>query len=235
MGRVSARSSPIYQTAKTIASSASPPHDCPIGFGHLDHPMNYAIQNSLSHSEHQEAPTDDHLLSVPSPITLDETREVLKSFMVEIPRSLQARVDKSDMVQEVLLKISQNDYGLDEMNPPQRRLFLRKMLATRVTDFIRAHFSFKRDPRREENLEMEVSARGATPSADLIQEERQRTLHAAIATLPAEYQHVLRLRHGEGLGFAEIGARTGRSPDAARVLWGRAVKQLKRIFEQRYG
>ena len=38
---------------------------------------------------------------------------------------------------------------------------------------------------------------------------------------------MLRLRYWDGLTFPEIGERLGRSPDAVRKLWYRAVERLQ--------
>jgi DNA-directed RNA polymerase specialized sigma24 family protein len=43
---------------------------------------------------------------------------------------------------------------------------------------------------------------------------------------------VIRLRHREGLGFAEVGAALGLSLDAARQRWLRAVQRFRRELGQ---
>lgn len=45
--------------------------------------------------------------------------------------------------------------------------------------------------------------------------------------LPEDYQTVLRLRYWDGLTFTQIGAQLGRSAEAARKLWYRAVVMLQ--------
>lgn len=157
---------------------------------------------------------------------MEETRRVLKSFPIEIPDSFRGRMDKSDLVQDVLLKISETDYGLGAMPPRERRAFLRKMLASRIVDVIRTHLSFKRDVRREQRLEKDVSASIATPSAESVLNENKSALAEAMNELPEDYQTVLRLRHKDGLSFVQIGQVMNRSPDAVRVLWGRALVRL---------
>jgi RNA polymerase sigma-70 factor (ECF subfamily) len=55
-------------------------------------------------------------------------------------------------------------------------------------------------------------------------------LRAAIERLPADYRRVMELRYTEGLSFEEVGRRLGRSADAARMLWARAVDRLRQEF-----
>ena len=178
-----------------------------------------AAGESVSMAEHPN--TQSHVFSA-----MEETRRVLKSFPIEIPDSFRGRVDKSDLVQDVLLKISETDYGLDAMQPGERRAFLRKMLSSRIVDVIRTHLCFKRDVRREQRLEKDVSGSDATPSSILLWNEHQSALQAALQQLTVDYRTVLQLRHRDGLTFVQIGETMGRSPDAVRILWGRAVVRL---------
>src|SRR5262249_3195387 len=90
----------------------------------------------------------------------------------------------------------------------------------------------KRDVGREVPL-----AHGSTPSAAgpppaagqtapdqalLAAHARQRPR----AGRPAEQQEALRLRNEEGRPFEEVGRRLGRSAEAARKLWARALARL---------
>jgi RNA polymerase sigma-70 factor (ECF subfamily) len=52
-------------------------------------------------------------------------------------------------------------------------------------------------------------------------------LDRALQRLPAEYQQVVILRYHEGRSFAEVGAALGKSEDAAKKLWLRAVRRLR--------
>ncbi len=51
---------------------------------------------------------------------------------------------------------------------------------------------------------------------------------AALARLPEDHRRVIELRNREGRPFGEIGDILGRSADAARMLWFRAVERLQR-------
>jgi RNA polymerase sigma-70 factor (ECF subfamily) len=164
--------------------------------------------------------------------SIEETRRFLRSFPIEIPEGFRGRIDKSDLVQDVLLKISENQYNLGTMEPPQRRVFLGKMLSTRIADIIRTHLSLKRDVRREKRLEKDVEGTDSTPSSELIAQENQDALATAMQQLPMDYQNVLHLRHKEGLTFVQIGVAMNRSPDAVRVLWGRAILRLTSSINQ---
>jgi RNA polymerase sigma-70 factor (ECF subfamily) len=55
----------------------------------------------------------------------------------------------------------------------------------------------------------------------------------ALAELPADYRDVIVLRQIEGLPFDEIAQRMQRSAGAARMLWLRALSNLRESLEKR--
>jgi RNA polymerase sigma-70 factor (ECF subfamily) len=57
--------------------------------------------------------------------------------------------------------------------------------------------------------------------------ERADAVRSAIARLPDDYQTVLRLRYDEDLPFDEVARQMGRTPNAVRKLWSRAVERLQ--------
>jgi RNA polymerase sigma-70 factor (ECF subfamily) len=73
-----------------------------------------------------------------------------------------------------------------------------------------------------------VAAAGPSPSSVLIAGERRSGVAACLETLPDDYRAVIVWHHRDGLPFDEIGRRLGRSPDAARRLWTRAIDRLRR-------
>ena len=48
-----------------------------------------------------------------------------------------------------------------------------------------------------------------------------------LAKLSPDYRQVLILRHCEGLAFKEVAQRMGRSAGAVRMLWLRAISQIR--------
>ena len=45
--------------------------------------------------------------------------------------------------------------------------------------------------------------------------------------MPEDYRRAVTLRFQEGLSFEEIGRQMGRSAEAARKLWSRAMERLR--------
>ena len=56
-------------------------------------------------------------------------------------------------------------------------------------------------------------------------------LERALGRLPEDYREVLLLRYQGDLSFEEIGRRLGRSANAARKLWLRALHKLEQELE----
>jgi RNA polymerase sigma-70 factor (ECF subfamily) len=65
-----------------------------------------------------------------------------------------------------------------------------------------------------------------TPSARAVRQEQVAALLLALERLPEEYGRVVAWHHHDGLTFEAIGARMGRSAEAARKLWSRALIRL---------
>src|SRR5262249_3345426 len=90
----------------------------------------------------------------------------------------------------------------------------------------------KRQVAREVSLDADGPCGGGpaddvpTPSRQAADHEQARRLQQALARLPEDYRRVLLLRFQEGLAFQGIGGQLGRTPNAARKLWARAVKRL---------
>jgi RNA polymerase sigma-70 factor (ECF subfamily) len=78
-----------------------------------------------------------------------------------------------------------------------------------------------------------VEAQGRSPSQSAQRRERGVILADALAGLAPEDREVLILRNLRELEWKEIAALTGRSPDAARTLWTRALVRVGRILRER--
>jgi RNA polymerase sigma-70 factor (ECF subfamily) len=160
----------------------------------------------------------------------------------ELAGDLRAKAGASDLVQETFLD-AQRDFGqFTGRSLAELQHWLRRILLNNLADLNRRY----RDTNRR-RLAQEVSladdstddaaARVAddtpSPSGEAIRHEQTAALERALARLPEHYRQVIAWRHHEGLSFAEIGELLGRTPDAARMIWARAVKELQQTWEGR--
>lgn len=158
----------------------------------------------------------------------------------ELSPALRARLGPSDVVQETYLLAQRARVDFRGTNPAQLRAWLREILLRRCQDLHDAHLgTAKRNLRREVRLgssnsfENSLVALGEpeTPSRVFSQNEENQQLLDAIEVLPEEMRLVVRFRHWEGLAFDEIGLRLGRTGEAARKLFSRAVDRLGKMLE----
>jgi len=147
-----------------------------------------------------------------------------------LPAALRAKVGESDVVQEAWLAAYLSLPGFEDRGDRSFVKWLQRILEHKVNDEIRRHAGVaKRDARREERLATGAAvadAGQASPSAEVASIERSAALRAAIDDLPSDQAAVVRWVHQEGLTLTEAGARMGRSADAARKLYGRALVRL---------
>jgi RNA polymerase sigma-70 factor (ECF subfamily) len=156
-----------------------------------------------------------------------------------LDHELRGKLGPSDVVQETFLE-AQRDFGHFRGASEEELLaWLRRILLNNLANAARYYRDTdKRSVGREvsladlprEDLE-DVLGASDSPSSPAREEEEQQELDRALAQLPEHYREVIGLRHQEQLSFDEIGRRLGRSADAARKLWARAVEQLEQLME----
>jgi RNA polymerase sigma-70 factor, ECF subfamily len=159
-----------------------------------------------------------------------------------ISQPLRARLDASDLVQETFLKAYREFAGFLGSTEPELVAWLRQTLVHTLADQVKRHRAQCRDYRREERLEalldrssLEIQQRLAaslsSPSSHAMRREQAVLLADALATLPDDYREVFVLRILEHVPVEEIAARMGRSVNAVRKLWTRAMLALERALE----
>ena len=159
----------------------------------------------------------------------------------QLEPELRAKGGASDLVQETFLE-AQRDFGqFQGSSPDELRAWLRQVLNHNLGAFTRRfRATSKRAVGREVGLPagdtsgwLEAGPAGSTltPSGVAIEHEQALALRRALDRLPDEYRQVVVLRFEEGRSFEEIGRLTGRSPDAARKVWARAMERLRQEWE----
>ncbi len=161
-----------------------------------------------------------------------------------IDGDVRGKADASDVVQETLLKAHQNFGKFRGTTEQEWITWVRQILVNNLADLHR-RFSLKgRKISRERSLETAmdrsslmlrnlVPARGPSPSQEAQQRELSVVLADALAELEPEDREVVVLRNLQELDWNEIAARTGRSPDAARMLWTRALQRVGGLLKGR--
>jgi RNA polymerase sigma-70 factor (ECF subfamily) len=158
---------------------------------------------------------------------------------LQISRRLQSKVDPADLVQEVFVQVHEHFTRFRATTEGELVKWLRQILATTLANQVRHYCGTqRRDVRLERDLasELDESSRvlgralvgkQSTPSQRASRREQAVLLANALARLPAEYREVITFRHLEGLKFAEVAHRMGRTIDSVKKLWTPALAQLR--------
>ena len=82
----------------------------------------------------------------------------------------------------------------------------------------------------------ELLATGSSsPSDHAVRRERAALLRAAVDRLPPDHRQIIDLRSFQGYSYTEIADRMGRSEQAVRQLWVRALGKLRDELGEEYG
>jgi RNA polymerase sigma-70 factor (ECF subfamily) len=159
-----------------------------------------------------------------------------------LERAFQGKADPSDLVQDTLLKAHQRFATFEGSEEPEFVAWLRQIMARNVADFVRRYRSAARDVRREEpspdsrivdRLQLLAGTLNSSPSQSAHRREMGVLLADAMAELPRDHFEVIRLCNLQELDWPEIALRMGRSEEAVRKLWTRALVKLKPLIESR--
>src|SRR5262249_26182976 len=158
---------------------------------------------------------------------------------LQVSRRLQSKVDAADLVQETFLQAHEHFAGFRGSTEGELVSWLRHILATTLANLVRHYYGTqRRDVRLERDLAAELDkssrtldhalvARHSSPSQRAARQEQAVLLANALARLPADYREVIILRHLEGLKFAEVARRMGRTIDSVKKMWTPALAELR--------
>jgi RNA polymerase sigma-70 factor (ECF subfamily) len=150
---------------------------------------------------------------------------------------LQGKVGASDVVQDTFLE-AYRDFGrFQGETEGEVMAWLRRLLLNNLANLSR---QYRQTGKRQLGREVSLGDRAEKssqlvdaahpPDAQAIAWEEDQELQQALERLPEHYRQVIRWRHQEQRSFEEIGQALGRTAEAARKLWARAVEQLKQLF-----
>ena len=168
---------------------------------------------------------------------------VLWLVRLRMGSELRSKLESVDLVQDVLVSALKDLRNFTYNNEGDFVRWLARITENRLRDNLDKLYADKRDIRKEVRLNsnrftLEDSFKAAlepidatTPSAIISKREDFDKLAKAIDTLKPEYREVIVLTKVEGLSYREIGDKLGRSADAVRMLFSRAMAALTGAFE----
>lgn len=153
----------------------------------------------------------------------------------ELPGDLRMKVSPSDVVQETAVDMQRGFGQFAGTTAEECFAWLREVLRHNVVDAIRRYREAqKRDLACETSLDgfrsreqRNLGALARRPEDSAIRREEAAVVNNILARLPPDYRRVLELRYWGGLTFVAIAPELGRSPEAVRKLWYRAIERLQ--------
>lgn len=151
----------------------------------------------------------------------------------ELGSTLRPKAGASDLVQESLLDAQQGFQHFQGATSEEFYLWISSILRNNLLDLARRYRSTgRRAIDREQSMPSQEHGNlslssGPSPSTMVTKAEDSARLHSAIAQLPNDARRVLTLRQSERLSWQEIGDRLGKSAEAVRKIWFRAIERLR--------
>ena len=177
---------------------------------------------------------------------LAQHREPVRRMIdLRLDPAIAARVDASDVVQEVLLEASRRlDKYLADPSMPFH-LWLRHIAKDHIIDAHRRHRQAqRRGVDREQPLvpaglkdhsSIELAAQfidqELTPASAAMQQELQRRLHVAIGELDEDDREIVLMRHFEQLSNQEVAELLNLTEAAASMRHLRALRKLRELLK----
>ena len=153
----------------------------------------------------------------------------------ELESDISPKVGASDLVQNTMMSLGRCIGDFRGHRRDELLAWLRGILVNDVKTARRRFLTAQRDVRRENPISSDdsrhpvrdVAAAEMTPGTDAMAREEAELLAAAMRRLATLDREVIELRNWQRLSFTEIGERTGRTGEAARKLWSRAIMRLQ--------
>ena len=153
---------------------------------------------------------------------------LLSFIRLKMGRSLRARLESRDILQATFLKSFQHMGDFEGEDGRSLLGWLMRIAEHEIRDRADFHHRQQRDAKQEEDLgdHPELLARSRSALSRLIIDERAERIEAALESLSEAHRQVILLRSFEELSFPQIAKALGKSEDACRMQFARAMTAL---------
>src|SRR5689334_2667118 len=143
---------------------------------------------------------------------------------------LQPRLGESDLIQDALLEAHRSFGQFRGGTVAELTAWLRRIVVRTAGHSLRTHLEAGKRALAAEQPAGDLdgqAAPGSSPSAQAERHEEAARMAEALARLPDDMQQVLLGRHMDGLPYAALAEKMGRTEAAVRVLYTRALRRLR--------
>jgi RNA polymerase sigma-70 factor (ECF subfamily) len=180
--------------------------------------------------------------SVPDPAGLERYRHYLELLArLQLRPRLRSKLGASDIVQQTLLKATQNRDQYRGRSEAELAAWLRRILTNTLVDAVRELEGAKRDVAREYPLEAALAQSSArleallqpsptSPSEQVLRQEQLVQLSAALAQLPEDQRLAVEMHYLQGDTVAEVAEQMGRTERSVAGLVRRGLQGLRGLL-----
>ncbi len=172
-------------------------------------------------------------------ILFDRHLAVLRGRVLRLlPARIRRRVSVADVLQEARLAAFQGSDGFQPRGNGTIRGWLLRIAENEALTALRRHDGAARRSAGREVTRGDrpdtgaFAAAGPSPSEAAAGAELREAVRSALADLPEDYGRVLRLVRLEGRTLAETSVEMGRSREAVKKLYGRAMVRLSEALRR---
>jgi RNA polymerase sigma-70 factor (ECF subfamily) len=138
-----------------------------------------------------------------------------------LPPALRSLYDADDVAQEILLAVHSGLGGFRGSDTRSFHAWIFRMGENHIRDLLDYTGAKKRQ------LPQAATFSQTSPSGAVMRAESAERVRRAVEALPEDYRAVIRMRRMEELEVPEIASRLGRSENAVRILYCRAIRALR--------
>ena len=163
-------------------------------------------------------------------------RRLERAIRRGLPLRLRRKVSVADIVQDTCLVAFRRRAEFEAREDGGFGRWLARIATFRARETVRSYRQKRRAVQREvTRAERTTTGHFAgqvpSPSQAAITTEDKRLVQETLARLPEDYRQVLRLVFEERLAQREVAERMGRSTEAVKKLYGRALCRFKQVFQ----
>ncbi len=151
----------------------------------------------------------------------------LDRWKPKIPDHLRAKLDVSDLLQEVRARILRSEASFEGRTEAEERRYVQKTIDAVTNETIRRFDRAKRRTDRESQLPGSLASDHTSPTQRAVRNELLDRLAQALAALPEDQRFAIELKHLEGLSLEAAAARMGRTEPAMAGLLRRGLQTLR--------
>jgi RNA polymerase sigma-70 factor, ECF subfamily len=145
-----------------------------------------------------------------------------------------SKEDAEDVLVEIFLACLESP-AFHRLAEPQQRAWLWRVVHHKLVDFYRKGVVRQRVLNVDDVVQEIYYDEDLSPERLMERSEDYLLLHELVKELPLTQQQVLRLRLVNGLRCKEIGTQMGKSEEAIRALFSRALNLLRSTYRQKKG